>query len=113
MRVTARKRRNAKLQSIAEQLRYRRDEPVAEQGAWLRKVIEGYYRYHAVHGNLRVLATVRTEIARQWYRSLRRRSHKRKLTWKKMPHYVNRWLPQPKVLHPWPEERFFAWHNSR
>ena len=113
MRLTARKRRNAKLQSIAEQLRYRREEPIAEQGAWLRKVIEGYYRYHAVPGNLRVLGSVRTEIARQWYRSLRRRSHKRKLTWKKMPHYVNRWLPQPKVLHPWPEERFFAWHNSR
>jgi hypothetical protein len=27
--------------------------------------------------------------------------------------HVTRWLPQPKVLHPWPEERFFARHNSR
>ena len=97
----------------SRQLRYRREEPIAEQGAWLHRVLDGYYRYHAVHGNLRVLGAIRTEIAQRWYRSLRRRSHKRKLTWKKMHLHVTRWLPQPKVLHPWPEERFFARHNSR
>jgi group II intron reverse transcriptase/maturase len=113
LRRTIRKRRNAKLQAISEQLRYRREEPIAEQGAWLHRVLDGYYRYHAVHGNLRVLGAIRTEIAQRWYRSLRRRSHKRKLTWKKMHLHVTRWLPQPKVLHPWPEERFFARHNSR
>ena len=113
LRRTIRKRRNAKLQAISEQLRYRREEPIVEQGLWLRRVLDGYYRYHAVHGNLRVLGAIRTAIAQRWYRSLRRRSHKRKLTWKKMHLHVTRWLPQPKVLHPWPEERFFARHHSR
>jgi hypothetical protein len=36
---------------------------------WLRRVLDGYYRYHAVHGNLRVLGAIRTEIAQRWYRS--------------------------------------------
>src|SRR5260370_15661627 len=62
LRRTIRKRRNAKLQAISEQLRYRREEPIAEQGAWLHRVLDGYYRYHAVHGNLRVLGAIRTEI---------------------------------------------------
>jgi len=51
LRRTIRKRRNAKLQAISEQLLYRREEPIEEQGAWLRRVLDGYYRYHAVHGN--------------------------------------------------------------
>ena len=43
-----RKRRNAKLQAISEQLRYRREEPIAEQGAVATpSILDGYYRYHA------------------------------------------------------------------
>ena len=31
-------------------------EPVADVGAWLKRVVDGYYRYHAVPGNLAVLS---------------------------------------------------------
>src|SRR5262252_3063780 len=47
-RKTAKKRMVAKLQAIKAELRQRMHEPIAEVGAWLRKVVTGYYRYHAV-----------------------------------------------------------------
>jgi hypothetical protein len=49
-RKTARKRMVAKLHAIKAELRLRMHEPVAVVGAWLRKVVNGYYRYHAVPG---------------------------------------------------------------
>ena len=42
----------AKLLAIKAELRLRMHEPLADVGAWLRKVVNGYYRYHAVPGNI-------------------------------------------------------------
>jgi len=53
-RKTAKKRMVAKLHAIKAELRCRMHEPVADVGAWLRKVVNGYYRYHAVLGNISV-----------------------------------------------------------
>ena len=39
-------------------------EPVALVGAWLKRVVEGYYRYHAVPGNLQVLGRFRDRLCR-------------------------------------------------
>lgn len=102
------KRQKAKLKAISQELRYRRELPIAEQGGWLNSVLRGRYAYHAIHGNLRALECFRWEVAQRWYRSLRRRSHKRRLTWSKMSLHANRWLPRPKVVHPYPEERFYG-----
>lgn len=33
---------------------------------WLKRVVEGYYRYHAVPGNLAVLGRFRERICRYW-----------------------------------------------
>jgi group II intron reverse transcriptase/maturase len=106
-RRTVAKRKRAKIKAISEELRKRRHQPIATQGRWLFRVVGGYYRYHAVHGNLRVLGSVRTDLARRWYRSLRRRSQKKRLTWKQMGSIATRWLPYPRLVHPWPEDRFF------
>ncbi len=51
-RHTAAKRMRPKLIAIKLQLRRMMHEPVALVGAWLKGVVEGYYRYHAVPGNL-------------------------------------------------------------
>jgi len=40
------------LDALTVELRLRMHEPVAVVGAWLRKVVNGYYRYHAVPGNI-------------------------------------------------------------
>jgi hypothetical protein len=42
----------AKLHALKAELRLQMHEPVAEVGAWLQKVVTGYYRYHAVPGNI-------------------------------------------------------------
>ena len=39
---------------------------MSEVGAWLRKVVNGYYQYHAVPGNIGQLSTFRQRINRLW-----------------------------------------------
>ena len=41
----------AKLKAIKAELQRRKHDRTAEVGAWLRKVVLGYYQYHAVPGN--------------------------------------------------------------
>src|SRR5260370_23817504 len=50
-RITAKKRMVAKLKAIKVELQRRMHDRIAEVGAWLRKVVLGYYQYHAVPGN--------------------------------------------------------------
>src|SRR3981189_1619562 len=51
-RMTIRKRMRKKLQEIKQQLRLRMHDPVPQTGAWLRSVVQGYFNYYAVRGNL-------------------------------------------------------------
>src|ERR1700681_1947582 len=43
-------------------------------------------------------------------RTLRRRSQKDGFTWKRMTKLVADWLPPPRILHPWPDDRFDVRH---
>ena len=63
-RHTAAKRMRAKLRAIQQELRRKMHEPVALVGAWLKRVVEGYYRYHAVPGNLSALSRFRERLFR-------------------------------------------------
>jgi hypothetical protein len=47
-RITAKKRMVAKLNVIKAELQHRKPHRTSEVGAWLRKVVQGYYQYHAV-----------------------------------------------------------------
>lgn len=94
-----------KLQELKVELRKRMHEPVAEQGRWLRQVVQGYNAYHAVPTNLRAIGTFRYHVANLWRRTLKRRSQRAQVTWKRMDRLLARWLPTPKILHPWPERR--------
>ena len=48
-------RMRAKLQEIQEELRQRRHQAIPLQGEWLRRVVSGYFNYHAVPTNSRAL----------------------------------------------------------
>lgn len=104
-RTTMRTRLTAKLHEVKAELRKRMHQSVAEQGQWLGSVVRGYFGYHAVPGNWKALGAFRTQCTRMWYRSLRRRSHKSRLTWDRMNEIADAWLPRACILHPWPEDR--------
>jgi len=106
-RITDGDRRRKKLQEIKQELRRRMHEPIAKTGKWLRSVLNGYYQYHAVAGNIPVLKRFRTQVARQWFRALGQRSQRRP-TWEKLGKVFEHWLPIPQVVHPFPDERFDA-----
>ena len=108
IRKSIRKRFVSKLREIHRELRARMHQEVGEQGKWLQAVVRGYFAYHAVPCNWERIGTFRTQIARLWYKILRRRSQKTPLTWDKMNKLVVQWLPPARILHPWPEQRFLA-----
>ena len=107
-RKTSGKRMRAKLQQIKQQLRSRMHHRVAHTGKWLKSVVQGYFNYHAVPGNLDSLGVFRERVTRLWRRTLMGRSQKHRLPWTRMHLLAVRWLPQPRVLHPYPEARFAA-----
>ncbi len=110
-RKTIGKRMQRKVQAIARELKYRRHSPVPEQGKWLASVVRGYYGYHAVPDNIRCLNTFRMLVARAWLRALRRRSQKgRGLTWARMQKLLKTWLPRPRILHSYPNQRLCVTH---
>jgi hypothetical protein len=109
-RKTRRDRMQAKLKMVQEEMRRRMHQPIPYQGKWLHFVVDGYFNDHAVPTNSRALVAFRTEIARRWRRVLARRSERTKLNWKQMKQIVDTWLPQPRILHPWPDKRFAVTH---
>jgi RNA-directed DNA polymerase len=109
-RQTTRRRLSAKLAAIKEALRRRWHEPVAMTGRWLRAVVQGYFNYHAVPGNMDRLNSFRTQVIWRWYRALRRRGQRRRLTWVRFLRLVDAWMPSARILHPHPNVRFDAMH---
>lgn len=103
-------RMRKKLKEVKAKLQTLRHEPVRDQGRWLGAVVRGYYAYHAVPTNMRSLSTFRHHVIQLWRRSLRRRSQNGQVTWTRMDRLSARWLPLPRILHPWPERRFAVTH---
>jgi RNA-directed DNA polymerase len=113
VRHTIKKRMRQTLERIKEELKQCMHDAVPEQGRWLRAVVGGYFAYHAVPTNYQALGEFRTEVVRSWLRSLRRRSQKHSLTWRRFNELVDRWLPRPRIMHPWPSLRFDARTQGR
>ncbi len=84
--------------------------PMEELGKWLRSVVQGYFNYHAVPGNLASLRSFRLQVIRRWMRGLRRRSQESRVTRPRLVALAQHWLPQPSILHPYPNLRFDARH---
>jgi group II intron reverse transcriptase/maturase len=105
LRKTIRKRWHAKLQEVKAELQRRMHDPIPEQGRYLRSVLGGHYRYYGVPTNSDRLSTFRYHVVGLWWRTLKRRSQRHRVTWERMERY-ERWLPKPKLHHPWPAQRF-------
>jgi RNA-directed DNA polymerase len=109
-RITDSKRMRAKLSEVKTELRRRRHRSIPEQGRWLSSVLRGHCNYYAVPDNSEALRAFRHQIIRHWMKALRRRSQRTRMTWERMFRLTARWLPDVRILHPWPDARFDATH---
>jgi len=111
-RITAKKRMVAKLKAIKAELQRRKHDRTTAVGAWLRKVVLGYYQYHAVPGNIDQLRIFKCRVNRLWRNVLVRRSQRAQMRWERITPLLARWVPPPRILHPYPDARFYATHPS-
>jgi len=111
-RKTIGKRMTAKLKDIQSQLRKRMHAGRTDTVEWLQQVVRGYFPFHAIPGNTPRLNIFRREVLRLWFRTLRRRSQRSRLTWEKFSERLASLLPPVQVLHPYPNVRFDAKHPN-
>jgi RNA-directed DNA polymerase len=107
-RQTARQKLEAKLQQVKQTLRERMHDPVPAVGEWLGRVLTGFYQYHAVPGNWASLYRFRERLGRYWHHALNRRSQTGRLSAARVTRLLKRWLPRPRLVHPYPSVRFDA-----
>jgi len=105
LRKTSAKKLRNKLAELKKTMRERLHWSIPDLGKWLKSVIIGHSRYYGVPWNGKSLTRFRSEIIRMWCRSLRRRSQKHRITWKRMSRIAKRWLPIPFICHPYPLQR--------
>ena len=106
LRKTNAKKMKNKLLEIKQALRKRINIDVYSQGKWLNKILIGHYNYFAVPDNSLSLDRFKTAISRLWLKLLKRRSQKFKVNWKKLTKLIRYFLPNPRILHPYPSQRF-------
>jgi len=109
-RKSRRDRVRAKLKDIKDKLRRRMHQPIPEVGKWLGQVVRGYFNYHAVPTNGTTLAAFRRQIMWLWQRSLTCRGNRDNTTTARIAKLANDFLPKPRILHQWPEQRFAVRH---
>ena len=107
-RHTMRKRMTRKLREIKDDLRKKMHQKIPVVGQWLASVVRGHFQYYGVPLNYQAISTFHHEVVRMWRRSLMRRSHKAYVTWERMDELSLRWLPKPKIVHPYPNERLIV-----
>src|SRR6202522_2642646 len=110
-RKSRRDRMRGKLKEIKEEMRRRMHQPIPEQGRWLAQVVRGYFAYHAVPTNSASIGAFRHHVVDLWRCSLSRRSQHGGITWQRIKQIADDWLPQPKILLPWPQQRFAVKHS--
>jgi len=105
-RKSARKKLQAKLRSVKQRLRMQMHDGVETTGKYLRSVLLGHYRYYGVPGNWEAMKAFRYRLARSWLWTLRRRSQKTRTAAHAWRHrLLTRWLPEPRLCHPYPNQR--------
>lgn len=101
-RRTQKERQRAKLKELRQQLRRRMHRPLAEQHAWLCRVLQGHYQYFAVVGNNRALQRFRYQLVCAWRYVLLRRNDQRQMPWSRFRRLLAAFpLPQPRILGTW------------
>jgi RNA-directed DNA polymerase len=102
------KRMRTKLREIKERLMATRHDGIDGQGKWLAQVLRGWMAYYAVPMSGSAISAFRHHMIERWHDALMRRSQRRRLTWTRMKTIADRYLPFPRILHPWPEKRFLV-----
>ena len=74
----------AKLHALKAELSRRKHDPSAQVGEWLQKVVQGYFQYHAVPGNMSQLSVFRHRVCRLWRVVLTRRSQRGQMSWQRL-----------------------------
>jgi retron-type reverse transcriptase len=102
-RRTIRKRIRTKLGTLKVELRKRLHHPIPVVGKWLRSVLLGHFRYYGLPGNIDKMEAFKYHVSILWYRTLKRRSQRHRLNWERMDRLIARWLPNPRIMHPYPD----------
>lgn len=105
IRKTMRKRMQAKLKEMKQEFRRRMHTDLREQGEWVRAVLRGHYQYYGVPFNSASLWSFVYHVNELWYKALRRRSQKTRLTWEQFTRKIKRWVPNPRICQPYPSQR--------
>jgi len=66
---------------MTAEVQRRRHQSIPEQGRWLSAVVRGHVAYYGVPTNVHTLRAFRTQLARHWYRALRRRGQRHSWDW--------------------------------
>jgi hypothetical protein len=98
---------------VKEELRRRMHQSIPEQGEYLRAVVNGHTHYFGVPRNSTRTGQFRQAVGRLWYHTLRRRSHKHRLTVQRMKRLAARWLPAVHICHPHPSQRLIVTTQGR
>jgi RNA-directed DNA polymerase len=106
LRHTIRQRLREKLRQVKETIGRLMHRPVAEQGLYLKQVMNGFFNYFAVPTNSRAINSFYRHVAWYWRRALRRRGQISRLTWQRMKRLIDYWLPPARIRHPLPDVRF-------
>jgi hypothetical protein len=76
-------------------------------GGRLKAILQGYFNYFAVPGNLTVLDHFRTAVVRMWIKAMRRRSQKGKyVPWRRYARLIALFIPKARAVHPYPSQRW-------
>jgi group II intron reverse transcriptase/maturase len=109
-RTSRKDRMNAKIKEIGETLRRDMHKPVDKLCQWLAQVVRGYFAHHAVPTNYMALDRFRRAVVYHLRRALRRRGQKDRTTWVEIHKIADKFIPKPRIIHPWPNVRFAVKH---
>src|SRR5262249_8423804 len=102
LRKTMRTRFQSKLKELKIELSRRFHNSIPELGRWLAAVVRGHTQYYGVPLNRKAICAFRFAVGRLWKRALERRSERGRMNWSRMQRLIARWLPNPRICHPYP-----------
>jgi RNA-directed DNA polymerase len=106
LRKTISKRLRRSLSSIKVLLKKSYHERPVVVGGRLKVILQGYFNYYAVPGNLTVLDHFRTAVIRMWIKAMRRRSQRGKsVPWRRFARLIALFVPKARAIHPYPNQR--------
>ena len=89
--------RRAKM-SVYDWCRRHRHRSIREQHAALQRRLRGHFNYFGVSGNYNSMMRLVEATKRAWYKWLRRRSQRTRLTWERFTDMLRWWpLPRPRI----------------